>query len=112
MPLSNFVVVFVLSAAFMAYAPGLYRENRWVLRKNMSNVSLTLGTKIVFQTQKVKEKSSIKELMRDSLFFYFGQSSRGSLLQYGNSDVESIAANRIESLLSTNPDENKGRTGK
>ena len=31
------------------------------------------------------------------------------LLQYGNSDVESIGADRVESLLSTSPDENNGQ---
>ena len=48
------------------------------------------------------------DLIRDSLFS-IQVKQPWLLLQYGNSDVESIGADRVESLLSTSPDENNGQ---
>ncbi len=101
----NFVVVFVLSVAFIAYAPD-YIGKINEFSADISNASLTLGTKIVAELGK-PGKDSV-DLIRDSLFSI--QVKRPWLLpQYGNSDVESIGADRVESLLSTSPDENNGQ---
>ena len=48
------------------------------------------------------------DLIRDSLFS-IQVKQPWLLLQYGNSDVESIGADRVERLLSTSPDENNGQ---
>ena len=105
----NFVVVFVLSAAFIAYAPD-YIGKINEFSADISNASLTLGTKIVLPNSESQGKDSV-DLIRDSLFS-IQVKQPWLLLQYGNSDVESIGADRVESLLSTSPDETTGRTGK
>nr|WP_330381088.1 hypothetical protein [Blautia obeum] len=48
------------------------------------------------------------DLIRDSLFS-IQVKQPWLLLQYGNSDVESLGADRVERLLSTSPDENNGQ---
>ena len=102
----NFVVVFVLSAAFIAYAPD-YIGKINEFSADISNASLTLGTKIVLPNSESQGKDSVY-LIRDSLFS-IQVKQPWLLLQYGNSDVESIGADRVESLLSTSPDENNGQ---
>jgi len=102
----NFVVVFVLSAAFIAYAPD-YIGKINEFSADISNASLTLGTKIVLPNSESQGKDSV-DLIRDSLFS-IQVKQPWLLLQYGNSDVESLGADRVESLLSTSPDENNGQ---
>ena len=102
----NFVVVFVLSAAFIAYAPD-YIGKINEFSADISNASLTLGTKIVLPNSGSQGKDSV-DLIRDSLFS-IQVKQPWLLLQYGNSDMESIGADRVESLLSTSPDENNGQ---
>lgn len=102
----NFVVVFVLSAASIAYAPD-YIGKINEFSADISNASLTLGTKIVLPNSESQGKDSV-DLIRDSLFS-IQVKQPWLLLQYGNSDVESIGADRVESLLSTSPDENNGQ---
>ena len=102
----NFIVVFVLSASFIAYAPDyIWKINEF--SADISNASLTLGTKIVLPNSESQGKDSV-DLIRDSLFS-IQVKQPWLLLQYGNSDVESIGADRVESLLSTSPDENNGQ---
>lgn len=102
----NFVVVFVLSAAFIAYAPD-YIGKINEFSADISNASLTLGTKIVLPNSESQGKDSV-DLIRDSLFS-IQVKQPWLLLQYGNSDMESIGADRVESLLSTSPAENNGQ---
>ena len=102
----NFVVVFVLSAAFIAYAPD-YIGKINEFSADISNASLTLGTKIVLPNSESQGKDSV-DLIRDSLFS-IQVKQPWLLLQYGNSDVESIGADRVERLLSTSPNENNGQ---
>ena len=104
----NFVVVFVLSAAFIAYAPD-YIGKINEFSADISNASLTLGTKIVLPNSENQGKDSV-DLIRDSLFS-IQVKQPWLLLQYGNSDVESIGAERVESLLSTSPNK-RGETMK
>ena len=95
----NSVVVFVLSAAFIAYAPDyIGKINEFSAD---INASLSLGTKIVLPNSESQGKDSV-DLIRDSLFS-IQVKQPWLLLQYGNSDVESIGAERVESLLSTSP---------
>ena len=102
----NFVVVFVLSAAFIAYAPD-YIGKINEFSADISNASLTLGTKIVLPNSESQGKDSV-DLIRDSLFS-IQVKQPWLLLQYGNSDVENLGADRVENLLSTSPDENNGQ---
>lgn len=102
----NFVVVFVLSAAFIAYAPD-YIGKINEFSADISNASLTLGTKIVLPNSESQGKDSV-DLIRDSLFS-IQVKQPWLLLQYGNSNVENLGADRVERLLSTSPDENNGQ---
>ena len=103
----NSVVVFVLSAAFIAYAPDyIGKINEFSAD---INASLSLGTKIVLPNSESQGKDSV-DLIRDSLFS-IQVKQPWLLLQYGNSDVESIGAGRVESLLSTSPNK-RGETMK
>ena len=101
----NFVVVFLLSASFIAYAPD-YIGKINDFSADISNASLSLGTKIVLPNSESQGKDSV-DLIRDSLFS-IQVKQPWLLLQYGNSDMESVGADRVESLLSTRPDTNNG----
>lgn len=102
----NFVVVFVLSAAFIAYAPD-YIGKINDFSSDISNASLSLGTKIVMPDSDSKGKDSV-DLIRDSLFS-IQVKQPWLLLQFDNSDSASIGEERIENLLSTSPDANNGK---
>ena len=101
----NFVVVFILSAAFIAYAPD-YIGKINDFSADISSASLSLGTKIVLPDSESKGKDSV-DLIRDSLFS-IQVKQPWLLLQFDSTDVESIGADRVEALLSTSPDENNG----
>lgn len=102
----NFVVVFVLSAAFIAYAPD-YIGKINDFSSDISNASLSLGTKIVMPDSKSKGKDSV-DLIRDSLFS-IQVKQPWLLLQFDNSDSEAIGEERIDRLLFTSPDANNGK---
>ncbi|EGP7089644.1 YtxH domain-containing protein [Listeria monocytogenes] len=101
----NFVMVFVLSASFIAYAPD-YINKINDFSSDISNASLSLGTKIVMPHSDSQGKDSV-DLIRDSLFSIQVQQP-WLLLQYDNSDIESIGVERVENLLSASPDTNNG----
>lgn len=103
--LVNFVMVFILSASFIAYAPN-YIGKINDFSSDISQASLSLGTKIVLPHSDSQGKDSV-DLIRDSLFSIQVQQP-WLLLQYNNSDIESIGVERVESLLSTSPDSNNG----
>ena len=102
----NFVMVFILSASFIAYAPD-YIGKINDFSSDISNASLSLGTKIVIPHSNSQGKDSV-DLIRDSLFSIQVQQP-WLLLQYNNSDMESIGVDRVENLLSTSPDSNNGK---
>jgi hypothetical protein len=102
----NFIVVFVLSAAFIAYAPD-YIEKINGFSSDISNASLSIGTRIVMPNSKSQGKDSV-DLIRDSLFA-IQVKQPWLLLQYDNSDIKAIGENRVEKLLSTSPDDNNGK---
>ncbi len=62
----NFVVVFIVSASFIAYAPN-YIQKINDFSSDISTASLDLGTKIMLPDSQSKGKDSV-DLIRDSLF--------------------------------------------
>ena len=103
----NFVVVFILSASFIAYAPDYIKKVN-DFSSDISTASLDLGTKIMLPDSDSQGKDSV-DLIRDSLFS-IQVKQPWLLLQFGNSDVEEIGADRVEALVSVNPDDEDGET--
>lgn len=101
----NFVVVFILSASFIAYAPD-YIGKINDFSKDTSTASLDVGTKITLPSSNTQGKDSV-DMIRDSLFSVQVKQP-WLLLQYGTTDVDSLGADRVEKLLSTSPDINNG----
>ena len=97
----NFLVVFILSASFIAYAPN-YISKINDFSSDISSSALSLGTKIVLPDSSSKGKDSV-DLIRDSLFS-IQVKQPWLLLQYGESDIKKLGSDRVESLLSENPD--------
>ena len=97
----NFLVVFLLSASFIAYAPN-YISKINDFSADISSLALSLGTKIVLPDSNSKGKDSV-DLIRDSLFS-IQVKQPWLLLQYGESDIETLGSDRVESLLSESPD--------
>lgn len=97
----NFLVVFILSASFIAYAPN-YISKINDFSADISSSALSLGTKIVLPDSNSKGKDSV-DLIRDSLFS-IQVKQPWLLLQYGESDIETLGTDRVESLLSASPD--------
>lgn len=97
----NFLVVFLLSASFIAYAPN-YISKINDFSADISSSALSLGTKIVLPDSNSKGKDSV-DLIRDSLFS-IQMKQPWLLLQYGESDIETLGSDRVESLLSKSPD--------
>ena len=97
----NFLVVFILSASFIAYAPN-YISKINDFSSDISSSAFSLGTKIVLPDSNSKGKDSV-DLIRDSLFS-IQVKQPWLLLQYGESDIETLGSDRVESLLSANPD--------
>lgn len=102
----NFVVIFIISASFIAYAPDYIKKVN-EFSSDISTASLNLGTKIVTSNSNNEGKDSIK-LIRDNLFSIQVQQP-WILLQYGNSNIEEVGKERVEKLLSTDPGENDGK---
>ena len=103
----NFVVVFVLSASFIAYAPDYIKKIN-EFSSDISTASLDLGTKIMFPNSDSEGKDSV-DLIRDSLFSIQVQQP-WLLLQFGNSNAEEIGTDRVEALVSTSPEDEDGKT--
>ena len=103
----NFVVVFIMSASFIAYAPN-YIQKINDFSSDISTASLDLGTKIMLPDSQSKGKDSV-DLIRDSLFAIQVEKP-WLLLQFGNSDTEEIGADRVEALVSASPSDEDGET--
>lgn len=91
----NFLVVFLLSASMIACAPD------YIAKVNGFSADVS-NAKIVLPDSDSKGKDSVA-LIRDSLFSVQVKQP-WLLLQYGESDIESLGADRIEELLSASPD--------
>ena len=103
----NFIVVFVLSASFIAYAPDYIKKIN-DFSSDISTASLDLGTKIMLPDSDSAGKDSV-DLIRDSLFSIQVQQP-WLLLQFGNSDIEEIGVDRVEALVSVSPSADDGAT--
>ena len=103
----NFVVVFIASASFIAYAPN-YIQKINDFSSDISTASLDLGTKIMLPDSQSKGKDSV-DLIRDSLFAIQVEKP-WLLLQFGNSDTEEIGTDRVEALVSASPSDEDGET--
>ncbi|EDY32832.1 YtxH domain-containing protein [[Ruminococcus] lactaris] len=103
----NFVVVFIVSASFIAYAPN-YIQKINDFSSDISTASLDLGTKIMLPDSQSKGKDSV-DLIRDSLFAIQVEKP-WLLLQFGNSDTEEIGTDRVEALVSASPSDDDGET--
>lgn len=103
----NFVVVFIVSASFIAYAPDYIKKIN-DFSSDISTASLDLGTKIMLPDSDSEGKDSV-DLIRDSLFSIQVQQP-WLLLQFGNSDIEEIGADRVEALVSVSPLADDGAT--
>ena len=101
----NMVLIFVLSGALIAYAPDcVKRLNEF--SEDVSTASLSVGTKIVLPDVESSGADSV-ELIRDSLFS-IQVKQPWLLLQFGDTDMDAIGTDRVESLLSASPSENNG----
>ena len=103
----NFVVVFVLSASFIAYAPDYIKKIN-EFSSDISTASLDLGTKIMLPNSDSEGKDSV-DLIRDSLFSIQVEQP-WLLLQFGNSNIEEIGTDRVEALVSASPEDEDGKT--
>ena len=103
----NFLVVFLLSASFIAYAPN-YIAKINDFSSDISSAALTLGTKITLPDSGSQGKDSV-DLIRGSLFS-IQVKQPWLLLQYDTTDMDSLGADRVESLLSASPDTDERET--
>ena len=103
----NFVVVFVLSASFIAYAPDYIKKIN-EFSSDISTASLDFGTKIMLPNSDSEGKDSV-DLIRDSLFSIQVEQP-WLLLQFGNSNAEEIGTDRVEALVSVSPEDEDGKT--
>ena len=103
----NFVVVFILSASFIAYAPDYIKKVN-DFSSDISTASLDLGTKIMLPNSDSEGKDSV-DLIRDSLFSIQVEQP-WLLLQFGNSNAEEIGTDRVEALVSASPEDEDGKT--
>ena len=103
----NFLVVFVLSASFIAYAPDYIKKIN-EFSSDISTASLDLGTKIMLPNSDSEGKDSV-DLIRDSLFSIQVEQP-WLLLQFGNSNAEEIGTDRVVALVSVSPEDEDGKT--
>lgn len=102
----NFVMIFLLSGSFIAYAP-TYITKINDFSSDVSEAALSLGTEIVVPNSKSQGKDSV-DLIRDSLFSIQVQQP-WLLLQFDDSNIEEIGEDRVNKILFVSPDENKGK---
>lgn len=102
----NFVTVFLLSASFIAYAPD-YITKLNDFSSDVSSSALSLGTKIITPNSDTEGADSV-DLIRDSLFSVQVEQP-WLLLQFGDSDKSTIGKERVNAVLSIDPNENNGK---
>ncbi|ASF27922.1 membrane protein [Bacillus amyloliquefaciens] len=102
----NFLVVFILSASFIAYAP-TYITKINDFSADISQASLDLGTKILMPNSNSQGKDSV-DMIRNNLFSIQVEQP-WMLLQFDDSDKETIGEDRVEALVSISPDTNNGK---
>ena len=101
----NFVVVFVVSVGLIAYAPSaISGVNEF--SSDISNGIVDVSAKIL-APDTVGENTGVSAI-RDCLFG-IQVKQPWLIMQFGDSDVENIGEERVNSLLGTSPDENRGK---
>lgn len=102
----NFTMVFVISAACIAYAPDYIKKiNEFSI--DVSTAALNMGTKIVMPDTESAGRDSV-DMIRNSLYSIQVEQP-WLLLQYGNSDKDTIGKERVEELLTVSPKSNSGK---
>ncbi|NSS75690.1 YtxH domain-containing protein [Enterococcus faecalis] len=103
---TNFLVVFLLSAGFIAFAPSyIQRINEF--SADISQASLDLGSQIILPHSSSQGKDSVDSI-RDTLFSVQVEQP-WLLLQFDNSNKEEIGESRVNALLEASPDTNNGK---
>lgn len=101
----NFVVVFVVSVGLIAYAPSaISGVNEF--SSDISNGIVDVSAKIL-APDTAGENTGVSAI-RDCLFGIQVQQP-WLIMQFGDSDVENVGEERVNSLLGTSPDENRGK---
>lgn len=101
----NFVVVFVVSVGLIAYAPSAINGVN-EFSSDISNGIVDVSAKIL-APDTAGENTGVSAI-RDCLFGIQVQQP-WLIMQFGDSDVENIGEERVNSLLGTSPDENRGK---
>ena len=101
----NFVVVFVVSVGLIAYAPSAITGVN-ELSSDISNGIVNVSAKIL-APDAAGENTGVSAI-RDCLFG-IQVKQPWLIMQFGDSDVENIGEERVNSLLGTSPDENRGK---
>ncbi|MEJ8766213.1 YtxH domain-containing protein [Oceanobacillus sp. HCA-5259] len=102
----NFLVVFLLSASFIAYAP-TYITKINDFSADISEASLDLGTKILMPSSTSQGRDSV-DMIRNNLFSIQVEQP-WMLLQFDDSDKETVGEDRVDTLVSISPDSNNGK---
>ncbi len=101
----NFVVVFVVSVGLIAYAPSaITGVNEF--SSDISNGIVDVSAKIL-APDTAGENTGVSAI-RDCLFG-IQVKQPWLIMQFGDSDSENIGEERVNSLLSVSPDENRGK---
>lgn len=98
--LLNLVLVYVISAAFIAFSPD-YVGSINEFSTEISGSMLDIGTKILVSESGIEEEDSV-DVIRDSLFA-IQVYKPWLLLQFGTTDVDTIGQERIDNILSVSP---------
>ncbi|EKB5511870.1 YtxH domain-containing protein [Listeria monocytogenes] len=102
----NFLVVFILSSGFIAFAPA-YIQKINEFSADISQTSLDLGSNIILPHAESEDKDSVDSI-RDTLFSVQVEQP-WLLLQFDNSNKEEIGEERVNQLLSVSPEKNNGK---
>lgn len=102
----SFLTIFLLSSSFIAYSTSYVRRIN-EFSSDISNAALTIGSKMTVQDSGSSGKSSV-DAIRDSLF-EIQVKQPWMILQYGDSNLETVGKERVEELESTSPFQNKGK---
>lgn len=103
----NFVVIFITSASFIAYAPD-YVSKINEFSSDISTSALNTGSKMIMGTDTATDKSGV-DAIRDTLF-EIQVKQPWTLLQFGDSDADTVGKDRVNKLMKTAPFGNKGKT--
>lgn len=104
--LLNLVLVYVISAAFIAFSPD-YVGSINEFSTEISGSMLDIGTKILVPGSSVEGDDSV-DVIRDSLFS-IQVYKPWLLLQFGTTDVDTIGQERIDAILAVSPELGEAR---